>query len=79
MPKARRGTLPIGVVARVSSDRVLLAALQIPRLAEQVYDSRLKEVGYVSNVFGPVDSPLLTVKLTSKAKLVEGQELFGRR
>jgi len=69
----------LGSVIRVHRDRLLLSAEEVPRLAEKVFDAKEREIGYVSNVFGPVSSPFITVKLTGDVELREGAEVFGKR
>lgn len=60
----------IGELYRVNAQRVLLSGKSVPEIGEKVYDSRLKEVGYVSDVFGPVDGFYIAVK-----RVKQGEEI----
>lgn len=53
----------IGRVLHLSSSKnLILKAENVPRIGEKVLDENLKQVGTVSDVFGPVSSPYVTVK-----------------
>ena len=37
-------------------------AKNLPRIGEEVYDSRMEKVGFVYDIIGPVNSPYIVVK-----------------
>ena len=79
MPRITRRRYLLGTVYRCDRDRMLVRAQAIPRLGDRVFDPRLREVGYVSNVLGPASSPFVVVRLTRDVELPEGVEVYGRR
>jgi len=53
----------IGSVLHVTSiNNMILKAESIPRIGDKVVDEKLKDVGTVFDVFGPVSSPYVAVK-----------------
>ena len=53
----------IGHVLHVSSSRhIILKAENVPRIGDRVLDEKLKSVGMVFDVFGPISSPYVAVK-----------------
>lgn len=42
----------------------------------KVFDSNMEEIGYVSNIFGPVQSPFIAVKTTRRLDHYPGEELY---
>jgi rRNA processing protein Gar1 len=49
-----------------------------PKIGEKVVDKELKQVGTVSDVFGPVSSPYATVKATvENPRLLVNQMLYA--
>jgi len=53
----------IGQVLHVSPSRyVILKAENVPRIGDEVVNEKLKPVGTVFDVFGPVSSPYVAVK-----------------
>ncbi len=53
----------IGQVLHVSPNRnVILKAEKVPQIGDAVVDEKLKHVGTVFDVFGPVCSPYVAVK-----------------
>jgi len=79
MPKITRRRYLLGTVYRCDKNKMLVKASAIPRLGDKVYDGKLREIGYVSNVLGPASSPFVVVKLTRDVELPEGVEVYGRR
>ncbi|MCS7110135.1 MAG: hypothetical protein NZ956_01520 [Candidatus Caldarchaeum sp.] len=72
---ARRMKL-LGEVLRVGKSKVLVKAYEVPRLAAKVYDGRGREIGYVSNVLGPVSSPHVSVEVVEGRELKEGEAVY---
>jgi len=57
----------LGKILHLSRSRSLILKLEagsLPRLRTRVFDSKLKQVGYVFDVFGPVSTPYVSVKPT---------------
>ncbi len=79
MPRISRRLYLLGTIVRVSEDKALVAVKNIPRLADKVVDAKAREIGYVSNVFGPVKTPFVMVRLTREVSLREGVEVYGMR
>ncbi|MDJ0269662.1 MAG: hypothetical protein NXY59_03760 [Aigarchaeota archaeon] len=79
MPRVSRRLYLLGTLMRVNGDKALVAAKNIPRLSDKVVDAKAREIGYVSNVFGPVKSPFVIVRLTRSVSLREGVEVYGMR
>jgi len=52
----------------------------VPRIGDRVYGPDLKEVGVVSDVFGPVSSPYVAVRpLVDDPSRLVGKVLYVRR
>ncbi|MCS7133807.1 MAG: hypothetical protein RMI43_02080 [Candidatus Caldarchaeum sp.] len=66
----------LGEVLRVGKSKILVKAFEVPRLAVKVYDRRGREIGYVSNVLGPVSSPHVSVKVVEGREVKEGEALY---
>jgi len=79
MPKITKKRYLLGRVYRSERNKILVKADTIPRLADKVLDNKLREIGYVSNILGPVSSPLVVVKLTRDVEIPEGVEVYGTR
>ena len=65
--------LRIGYVLHVSNTKnMILKAENIPRIGDEVTNEKLKPVGTVFDVFGPISSPYVAVKpnIQSPEKLV---------
>ncbi|MEM2319632.1 MAG: Gar1/Naf1 family protein [Candidatus Bathyarchaeia archaeon] len=53
----------LGLVLHVSARRNLIVKVEnIPRIGENIVDERLRPVGEVFDVFGPVSAPYAAVK-----------------
>ncbi|MEM1947172.1 MAG: hypothetical protein QXY84_00415 [Candidatus Caldarchaeum sp.] len=66
----------LGEVFRVGRTRVVVKAYLVPKLAARVYDGKGRELGYVSNVFGPVTSPFVSLKLLEDREVREGDDIY---
>ncbi len=68
----------IGMVLHVSrSKSLILRAESIPRFGQEVVDSKLRPVGKVSDVFGPVKRPYIAVKPSvSNPESLVGKPLY---
>ena len=55
----------LGRILHLSKSRSLIAKLESPeppKLNSKVFDSKLRSIGVVQDVFGPVSSPYVSVK-----------------
>lgn len=54
----------IGRVIHVSSNRNLIvkADKRVPKMGEKVVDEKLRKIGTIFDIFGPVSSPYIAVK-----------------
>lgn len=72
----------LGKILHISKSRSLIAKLEAPppKLGSKVFDSRLKEVGTVTDVFGPVSSPYLSIKpSTTSPRSYVGKTVYSLR
>ena len=51
---------------------------RIPPLGVSVFDSEFREVGSVSNVFGPISHPMVEVRSKNKRDPVKGATFYLR-
>ncbi|KXB03567.1 hypothetical protein AKJ45_01240 [candidate division MSBL1 archaeon SCGC-AAA261F19] len=58
----------LGRVIRSEGKELLIRAERVPKLGEKIQDNQDKIIGEVSSIFGPVDKPYVTAKLTKKSK-----------
>jgi len=57
----------LGKILHLSKSRSLILKLEsdaIPKLGSQVWDSKLKQVGVVYDIFGPTSAPYIAVRPT---------------
>lgn len=54
----------------------MVKAYSVPNLAAKVYDGKGREIGYVSNVFGPVSSPFVSLKVLDRDEVEEGEAVY---
>lgn len=68
----------LGNVLHTSSSRNLILKTKItPKLGSKVVDEKLKSIGTVLDIFGPVSSPYISVKPTkSKLHTAIGSTLY---
>ncbi|MEM1574348.1 MAG: hypothetical protein QXF09_00610 [Nitrososphaerota archaeon] len=45
------------------------ANMKIPKLGQKVFNEEMHEIGYISNVFGPISSPFIEVKINNNELL----------
>jgi rRNA processing protein Gar1 len=69
----------LGEVVRIRQSKAYVRASTVSRLAAKAYNSRGKEVGYVSNIFGRVTEPMVEVKLAEPDSVREGEPLYVER
>jgi rRNA processing protein Gar1 len=67
----------LGELFRTVREHAVVKASLVPALMEEVFDSRGVHVGHVSDVFGPVGSVYVVVRLSPGAKSIPvGEPLF---
>ncbi|MFB0569636.1 MAG: H/ACA ribonucleoprotein complex subunit GAR1 [Nitrososphaeria archaeon] len=79
MPGRKRGLVRLGTFSqRLKNDTLVLTVNRIPPLGANVFDSELKEVGSVSNVFGPISHPMVEVRSKNKRDPSKGVTFYLR-
>ncbi len=69
----------LGNVQEVTVDgRFVVRATFTPKLREAVFDNRRRPFGRIVRIFGPVDSPYVTVEPTGDASLlsITGKQVY---
>lgn len=69
----------LGNVQEVTADgRLVVRAAFTPKLREAVFDNRRRPLGRIVRIFGPVDSPYVTVEPTGDTSLlsVTGRQVY---
>lgn len=73
MPGRKRGPVRLGTFSQsLKKDTLVLAVDKIPPLGARVFDSELREVGSVSNIFGPASHPMVEVRSKNKRDPTRG-------
>jgi len=71
----------LGKVLHLSKSRVLVVKLDPPRFVKsgtKACDSKLRNVGVVADIIGPVSAPYVSVKPTiAKAEAVVGRTVYA--
>ena len=80
LPVKRRNTLlrRLGKVLHLSpSGNVIVKVENIPKIGDNVVDEKIKHIGDVGDVFGPVSSPYASVKVrTHKPGKLQGKIVY---
>ena len=66
----------LGSYFRKSDENLILSAKMLPDLGERVYDEKLREVGYVSGVFGRRDNFFVVVRCLKKEESPKSNEYY---
>jgi RNA-binding protein len=69
----------LGVVEEVTHDgNIIVRGTVTPEYGNIVYDSKKKKIGSVKRVFGPVDSPYISVTPSDKTvlKSISGKNVY---
>jgi len=70
----------VGTVVHVSSHGyIILKAEFFPKIDSPIVTKRMKKIGTVQDVFGPVASPYVSVKPSERATLAGLRELRGEK
>lgn len=71
----------LGKILHLSKSRSLILKLEtgsLPRLRTRVFDSKLKQVGFVFDVFGPVSIPYVSIKpIVSEPSALVGRVVYA--
>ncbi len=68
----------LGVILHISSHGyIILRAALFPKINSSVLTKRMKKIGKVHDVFGPVLSPYISVKPSKKMAPADLKELVG--
>lgn len=76
MSNVKRKLILLGKAIHNVSGELILKGENVPRLGDRVYDKEMKDVGYVSNIFGPVNSFYISVKLKENIPYEKGSKFF---
>lgn len=78
----------LGVIEEITIDgKAIVRGSVTPNNNDPVFDQKMKRIGFVRRVFGPVDSPYVTVNPIDKTALVnavgkkvyyEGDPQYGK-
>jgi len=68
----------MGKVINVRGNNIIVTANFAPKTFSAVYDSTFKLIGWVIDVFGPVNTPYIRVRLVSDISLsdIKGRYLY---
>ena len=66
----------LGTVAESDSKKMIVRGGSLPETGDSVFDSRKRKVGTVRRVFGPVDSPYVSVTLSGGYEAPVGVEMY---
>ncbi|MCS7136453.1 MAG: hypothetical protein RMJ14_04605 [Nitrososphaerota archaeon] len=76
MSKLKHGPVVLGTLIHTVGNEIILKGKVVPALGAKVYDEELNHVGYVSNVFGPVSSHFVAIKLTTDKQYSQGSKFY---
>jgi len=76
MSKLKRGPVFLGILLHNVGNELVLKGKAVPRLGVKAYDEELNDVGYVTNIFGPVNSHFVAIKLTTDKKYPQGSKFY---
>lgn len=54
--------IQLGKLFKKTNNNLILIGDNLPNLGEKVYDEKMMEIGYVSNVFGRIENFFIVVK-----------------
>lgn len=67
----------LGTISELTSDgRAVIVATESPKIGDRVIDEGKRSVGAVVRIFGPVDSPYVSVKADDPSTLAIGKKLY---
>ncbi|MEM2003128.1 MAG: hypothetical protein QXI27_04000 [Nitrososphaerota archaeon] len=68
--------LLLGTYFKKVGHELLILGKNLPDLGDRVYDEKLREVGYVSNVFGRVENYFIIVRNLTNREFREGDVFY---
>lgn len=74
--RPRERIILLGSYFGKSGENLILSAKTLPDLGERVYDEKLREVGYVSGVFGRRDSFFIVVRCLNREESTQSNEYY---
>lgn len=74
--RLREKVLVLGTYFKKAGHDILILGKNLPDLGDRVYDEKLREVGYVSNVFGRVENYFITVRTLTDREFREGDVFY---
>ena len=69
----------LGVVEEVTSDgKIIVIGETAPETGDRVFDAKRKHIGSVKRIFGPVDSPYVSIAPVDKTVLanISGKKVY---
>ena len=68
----------MGKIINIIERRIIVSSSFAPRMYSAVYDNDLKLIGWVVDVFGPVNTPYVRVKMKSNVspQTIKGEYLY---
>ncbi|MEM0445348.1 MAG: hypothetical protein QXY54_05220 [Nitrososphaerota archaeon] len=70
---------PLGELFRLLPRTGVLRGNKMPELGEEVYTKDGRSIGYVSDVFGPINGFYIVVRLTSELQELERGSILYRK
>lgn len=66
----------LGTFYKKVGNDLLVIGKNLPNLGDKVYDEKLREVGYVSNIFGRVQNFFILIKNLTNREFLDKSELY---
>lgn len=66
----------LGTLWKTVKNHLVIKCEKTPRIGVKVYDSSLREVGEIVNIFGPVAQPFAEIKQTNPSKRYVGEVFY---
>lgn len=68
----------MGRIINIIERRIIVSSNFVPKIYSAVYDSDLKLIGWVTDVFGPVNTPYIRVRMKPNIspQAIKGEYLY---
>jgi len=66
----------LGVLWKIVKNQLVIKCERTPKIGVKVYDSSLREVGEVVNIFGPTSQPFAEVRIVNLSKRYLGETFY---
>ncbi|MCL7384745.1 MAG: hypothetical protein LZ158_00030 [Thaumarchaeota archaeon] len=76
MSRLKHGPVLLGILLHNVGNEAVLKGKVVPRLGVKAYDEELNYVGYVSNIFGPINSHFVAIKLITDKKYPQSSKFY---